>query len=311
MVVSRIASRISKSALAQCRDSLIIYARQQKQQTPTLSNRFHSICYSQQTIVPGHVPLMCASALNSSRSQWFGMSSSASMESNEKETAQASNEQENKAEHGSNTSLNTDAESCDETNKSDMEDLSRDDLVKLMLEMEEKLKGKQKEVEQMKDKVLRSYADMENTMDRNRRQTENSKKFAIQNFAKSLLDVADNLSRASSVVKERYSQIDVSSDATGSAQLLKTLLEGVEMTEKQLAEVFKKFGVEKYDPVDEEFDPNKHNAVFQVPDPSKKPGTVAVVLKSGYTLHERIIRPAEVGVALALENEAADKGSES
>ncbi|VFQ86715.1 unnamed protein product [Cuscuta campestris] len=307
MVVSRIASRLSKSALVQCRNSLVLFARQQKPQAPNLSNRFHSMCFPQFSIVPGHISLLRESAISRSGSQWFGMSSSASPQSDEKETAQAGNEQGEKTESDSSKSVNNDAESSDDTNKSDLEDLSRDDLVKLVLEVEDKLKGKQKEVDQMKDKVLRTLADMENTMDRNRRETENSKKFAIQNFAKGLLDVADNLSRASKVVKERYSKIDASSDTTGSMQLLKTLLEGVEMTEKQLAEVLKKFGVEKYDPVDEEFDPNKHNAVFQVPDPSKKPGTVAVVLKSGYTLHERIIRPAEVGVALAVENEAADE----
>ena len=102
----------------------------------------------------------------------------------------------------------------------------------------------------------------------------------LQNFAKSLLDVADNLGRASSVVKESFSKLDDTSKASaGAAPLLKTLLEGVEMTEKQLAEVFKKFGMEKYDPINEPFDPNRHNAVFQVPDASKPEGTVAHVLK--------------------------------
>ena len=102
----------------------------------------------------------------------------------------------------------------------------------------------------------------------------------LQNFAKSLLDVADNLGRASSVVKESFSKLDdTSKDSAGAAPLLKTLLEGVEMTEKQLAEVFKKFGMEKYDPINEPFDPNRHNAVFQVPDASKPEGTVAHVLK--------------------------------
>ncbi|KAJ0734394.1 putative GrpE nucleotide exchange factor [Helianthus annuus] len=153
----------------------------------------------------------------------------------------------------------------------------------------------------MKDKVLRTYADMENIMDRTKRETDNSKKFAIQNFAKSLLDVADNLDRASSVVKESFAKIDASKDTTGAVPLLKTLLEGVEMTEKQLAEVFKKFGVEKYDPTNKEFDPHRHNAVFQVPDNTKAPNTVAVVLKAGYTLHDRIIRPAEVGVIIKAE----------
>ncbi|KAJ0501383.1 putative GrpE nucleotide exchange factor [Helianthus annuus] len=153
----------------------------------------------------------------------------------------------------------------------------------------------------MKDKVLRTYADMENIMDRTKRETDNSKKFAIQNFAKSLLDVVDNLDRASSVVKESFAKIDASKDTTRAVPLLKTLIEGVEMTEKQLAEVFKKFEVEKYDPTNKVFDPHRHNAVFQVPDNTKAPNTVAVVLKAGYTLHDRIIRPAEVGVIIKAE----------
>ncbi|KAL5700113.1 GrpE protein 2 [Ranunculus cassubicifolius] len=184
-------------------------------------------------------------------------------------------------------------------------DLSFDDLVKLVAEKEELLKVKHREIEHMQDKVLRSYADMENIMDRTKREAENSKKFAIQTFAKSLLDVSDNLGRASSVVKESFSKIDTSKDDTGAVQLLKTLLEGVEMTEKQLAEVFKKFGLEKYDPLNEQFDPNKHFALFQVPDASKPPGTVAAVLKAGYMLHDRIIRPAEVGVTTAVDAEAS------
>lgn len=111
------------------------------------------------------------------------------------------------------------------------------DLVKLVAEKEELLKVKHKHIEEMQDKVLRTYAEMENVMDRTRREAENAKKFAIQGFAKTLLDVSDNLERASSVVKESFSKVDVPNDTTGAAPLLKTLLEGVEMTEKQLLEV--------------------------------------------------------------------------
>ncbi|KAJ6979573.1 hypothetical protein D5086_021738 [Populus alba] len=182
-------------------------------------------------------------------------------------------------------------------------DLSMDDLVKLVMEKEELLKEKHKEIETMQDKVLRTYAEMENVKERTKREAENSKKFAIQNFAKSLLDVADNLGRASSVVKGNFSKINVSNDAADVVPLLKTLLEGVEMTEKQLGEVFKKYGVEKFDPINEPFDPHRHNAIFEVPDALKPPGIVAAVLKAGYMLHERVIRPAEVGVTRAVEKD--------
>ncbi|WOL18881.1 hypothetical protein Cni_G27678 [Canna indica] len=187
-------------------------------------------------------------------------------------------------------------------------DLSFDDLVKLVADKEELLKLKHKEIEKMQDKVLRSYAEMENVIDRTKREAENSKKFAIQSFAKSLLDVADNLGRASSVVKDSFAKIDESKDSVGAVPLIKTLLEGVEMTEKQLTEVFKKFGVEKFDPLNEQFDPHRHLAVFQMPDSSKPPGTVAAVLKSGYMLYDRVLRPAEVGVTDALNNDT-DKSS--
>ncbi|KAF0906533.1 hypothetical protein E2562_011513 [Oryza meyeriana var. granulata] len=176
-------------------------------------------------------------------------------------------------------------------------DLSKEDLTKLVLEKEEKLKSKDEEIKDMKDRVLRSYAEMENVISRTKRESENAKKYAVQGFSKSLLDVADNLSRASSVVKESFSKIDTSNDSTEAVKLLKTLLEGVEMTEKQLGEVFKKFGVEKFDPLNEKFDPNKHSALFQIPDPSKPSGTVAAVVKVGYMLHDRVLRPAEVGVS--------------
>lgn len=182
-------------------------------------------------------------------------------------------------------------------------ELSRDDLIKLVAEKEELVKLKHKEMETMQDKVLRTYAEMENVMERTRREADTSKKFAIQNFAKSLLDVADNLGRASSVVKESFSKIDTRNDSAEVVKLLNTLLQGVEMTEKQLSEVLKKFGVEKFDPTNEPFDPHKHNAIFQIPDGSKPPGTVAAVLKAGYMLYDRVIRPAEVGVTQAVENE--------
>ncbi|KAJ4950312.1 hypothetical protein NE237_027144 [Protea cynaroides] len=257
--------------------------------------------------LPSQVTLLHPSSLNSQRSAF---SSSASTQTSEKETNQAGEDgaapivdNNDASKNGADAETSADNKASDKTEDAEKEDeLSIDDLVKLVAEKEELLKIKHKEIEKMQDKVLRTYADMENIMDRTKREAENSKKFAIQNFAKGLLDVADNLERASSVVKDSFSKIDASKDTVGAVPLLKTLLEGVEMTDKQLLEVFRKFGVEKYDPMNEPFDPNRHNAVYQIPDDSKPPGTVAAVLKSGYMLFERIIRPAEVGVTQTSEN---------
>ncbi|XP_010536689.1 PREDICTED: uncharacterized protein LOC104811631 isoform X2 [Tarenaya hassleriana] len=311
MLVSRVLSRVSRSA--GLRSSLAAVAAPVRNRVSIFSGQFHSLVQeSPNKLVPAQVSLFDHLTANSSAFQRFGFSSSASPEPNEKENnnTEASNSSEGAVDKDSETGKAT-TETEESDSETDADDLSRDDLVKLVAEKEELLKTKHQELGQMKDKVLRTYAEMENVMDRTRREAENSKKYAIQNFAKSLLDVADNLGRASSVVKDSFSKIDTSKDSAGAAPLLKTLLEGVEMTEKQLAEVFKKFGLEKYDPLNEPFDPNRHNAVFQVPDASKPEGTVAHVLKSGYMLYDRVIRPAEVGVTQAAEGQYDGKGSEA
>ncbi|XAR56735.1 hypothetical protein NMG60_11037318 [Bertholletia excelsa] len=324
MSIYRITSRFPRSIWAQCRNSLLVPARQPHQGLQIPSNQLNSPSESQSKVFTGQVSLTHQSAVYTSAFQRFGFSTSASPETAEKENTQPGSEQGSKAENnktaaktaeGTEVPNQTVSSESGQTKAEEVpdseEELSMEDLVKLVAEKEELLKVKHKEMEKMQDKVLRTYAEMENVMGRTRREAENSKKFAIQNFAKSLLDVADNLARASSVVKESFAKIDASQDNAGAVPVLKTLLEGVEMTEKQLTEVFKKVGVEKYEPTNEQFDPNRHNAVFQVPDASKPPGTVAIVLKAGYMLHDRVLRPAEVGVTDAADTNGTDKGSEA
>ncbi|KAK8712397.1 hypothetical protein V6N13_147637 [Hibiscus sabdariffa] len=315
MLMSKVLSRVSRTAVAR---SLLLHAPK-KLQSPSFSTQLHSLlCESPNKFMTGDASLLHRSSLNFSTFQRFGISSSASPEPSEKEHGGGI---ENNSQEPTNPSGEADsgeAEVTDKAKESDSESdgkLSMADMVKLLEGREGLLEAKQKEIEQMKDKVVRTLAEMENVMARTRREAENSKKFAVQNFAKGLLDVADNLGRASSHVKGSFSKIDQSEDTVGAVPLLKTLLEGVEMTEKQLGEVFRKFGVEKFDPANEPFDPHRHNAVFQVPDNSKAPGTVAHVLKPGYMLHDRVIRPAEVGVTQALddaaENNTSDKSSDA
>lgn len=242
---------------------------------------------------PARVPYMLNQPLRYSSNifQRFGFSSSTPQQ-NDKEVHEPK-DQESTAHESNGEASKEDSGSSGSTEDLD---LSKEDLVKLVFEKDELLTSKDEEIKDMKDKVLRSYAEMENVIARTKRESENSKKYAVQNFSKSLLDVADNLARASSVVKESFSKLDTSEDSSGAVPLLKTLLEGVDMTDKQLGEVFKKFGVERFDPLNEKFDPDKHFALFQIPDPSKPSGTVASVVKVGYMLHDRVLRPAEVGV---------------
>ncbi|GMJ05063.1 mitochondrial GrpE 2 [Hibiscus trionum] len=341
MLMSRALSRVSKSVGAR---SLLLSAPR-KLQPPSFATDFHSlVCESPNKLVTSEVSRQHRSSLNFSAVQQFGISSSVpppgppekehgnDEQSNSEEPANPGGDAnpgeagvtEQAKESGLNQDFQNTTPQSDKRRRraakrtafsdsdSDSEsdgNLSMADMVKLVEEKDGLLETKQKEIEELKDKVVRTLAEMENVMARTRREAENSKKFAVQNFAKGLLDVADNLGRASAHVKGSFSKIDESKDTAGAVPLLKTLLEGVEMTEKQLGEVFRKFGVEKFDPTNEPFDPNMHNAVFQVPDNSKPPGTVAHVLKAGYMLYDRVIRPAEVGVTQALDNNAAENNT--
>ncbi|XP_062017670.1 grpE protein homolog 2, mitochondrial-like isoform X2 [Rosa rugosa] len=303
MFVSRVLARVSKAIPR----STVSFAAQPNHRFPIISNQPQPLIQDlPNKLIPSQVSLLHHSTSSSSISisQLFGFSSSASPEPSERVGNGGAEKSDAKVSDSGDTKV------ADQTKESDSDsdgDLSTEDLVKLLTEKEELLKQKHKEIEKMQDKFLRSYAEMENVMDRTRREAENTKKFSIQNFAKSLLDVADNLGRAASVTKTGFAKIDQSKDSAGTLPLLKTLLEGVEMTEKQLSEVFKKYGVEKYDPTNEPFDPHRHNAMFQISDPSKPPGTVAQVLKPGYMLHDRVIRPADVGVTQEAENNATEE----
>lgn len=143
-----------------------------------------------------------------------------------------------------------------------------------------------KEIKEMKDKVIRSYAEEENVRRIAKRDVENARAFANTSFAKSLLDVADDLERALSSVPQEKLAENIA---------LKSLYDGISMTEKQLHKVFHQFKVFKYGTVGDKFDPELHDALFSMPDANKQTGTIAQVLKNGYKLNDRVIRAAQVG----------------
>ena len=134
------------------------------------------------------------------------------------------------------------------------------------------------------DKYRRAIAESENMRKRLTKQIEDGKIFGIQNFSKDLLEVADVLDKAVSMGTE--------------GQTAQDMLKGLDMTKAQLSQVFKRHGLVKIDPETEaKFDPNLHEALFQVPAPDKDPNLVMVVQKPGYSLQGRTIRPALVGVS--------------
>jgi molecular chaperone GrpE len=147
------------------------------------------------------------------------------------------------------------------------------------------------ELADAKDRLLRALAETENLRRRAMRDLEEAHKYAITNFARELLEVADNLSRALDAVPAR---------ARDEIEFVKNLADGIAITEKALLTSFERHQIAKVTPeIGEKFDHNRHQAMFEVETPEQPPGTVAQVLQPGYTIAERLLRPALVGVAKA------------
>ena len=146
-----------------------------------------------------------------------------------------------------------------------------------------------KEAADLRDKMLRTLAEMENLRQRTRREVADSKIYGITGFARDVLDIADSLQRTIDAVPAETRE---SADP-----LLKALIEGVELTERSLLSALEKNGVKKFDPQGEKFNPNFQQAMYEVPDPSVPAGTVVQVVQAGYTIGERVLRPALVGVS--------------
>tara|TARA_R110002012_G_scaffold320440_1_gene544085 strand:- start:487 stop:1125 length:639 start_codon:yes stop_codon:yes gene_type:complete len=152
--------------------------------------------------------------------------------------------------------------------------------------------GEESEVQQLKDQLIRTLAELENTRKRAERDIAHARKFAITDFARDLLSSSDNLRRALESAPEDRDELDI---------MLKNLVIGVEMTEKELLGVFEKHGIRKIEPLGEKFDYNLHQAMFEVPDAKNAPGTVVQVMQPGYVLQDRLLRAAMVGVAKSPE----------
>jgi molecular chaperone GrpE len=146
-----------------------------------------------------------------------------------------------------------------------------------------------REAADYKDKLLRSLAEMENLRKRTERQVADAREYGIAAFARDILAVADNMERALGAL-----DADLREKADAGT---KALLDGVELTERELLKVLEKHGVKKFEPLDEKFDPNLHQAMYEVPDTSRPAGTVVRVIQPGYMIGERVLRPALVAVA--------------
>ncbi len=146
-----------------------------------------------------------------------------------------------------------------------------------------------RESAELKDKLLRALAEMENLRRRTEREVADARFYGIATFAREVLGIADNMQRA---LESAQQELRGAADPG-----VKTLLEGVELTERELLKVLEKNGVKKFEPQGEKFDPNLHQAMYEVPDASVPAGTVVQVIQPGYMIGERMLRPALVAVA--------------
>lgn len=141
------------------------------------------------------------------------------------------------------------------------------------------------EVAKLKDQMIRDQAETQNIRKRVQRDVENARKFALEKFVGDLLPIMDNLERAIG--------------AAGDDEATKPVLEGVELTYKTFLDTLAKFNVTQVDPVGEPFDANFHQAMTMVPNPDMEPNSVMDVMQKGYTLNDRLVRPAMVVVSKA------------
>ena len=140
---------------------------------------------------------------------------------------------------------------------------------------------------QLKDKMLRTLAEMENLRRRTEKEIADARVYATTNFARDMLNVADNVRRA----------IESVAAEDRAAHGVKPLLEGVELTERDLLNTLERHGIRRIEPKGERFDPNRHQAMFEIEDPNAVAGTVLQVMQAGFSIGERVLRPALVGVA--------------
>lgn len=142
---------------------------------------------------------------------------------------------------------------------------------------------------ELKDKLLRTLAEMENLRRRTEREVADARMYGIASFARDVLGISDNMHRALQAARQ---------ELQGTAEPgVKTLLEGVELIERELLKALERNGVRRFDPKGEKFDPNLHQAMYEVPDDSLPAGTVAQVMQPGYMIGDRILRPALVAIA--------------
>jgi molecular chaperone GrpE len=147
----------------------------------------------------------------------------------------------------------------------------------------------EREHAEMKDRLLRTLAEMENLRRRTEREVTDARLYGVASFARDVLVVADNMRRALDALPPE--------ERANAEAGMKSLVDGVELTERELLKALEKNGVRQFTPQGEKFDPNVHQAMYEVPDASVPAGSIVQVVQPGYMIGERVLRPALVGVS--------------
>ncbi len=162
------------------------------------------------------------------------------------------------------------------------------------------------QIAELKDQLLRALAETQNVRRRAERERADTSKYAIANFARDVLTVADNLRRSIDSAAVGSSAITADDGTAGGA-----LLAGIEMTERDLLASLERHGIRTISPIGEKFDHNFHQAMFEVETPDQEPGTVVQMVQTGYVIGDRLLRPAMVGIAKAPASPKGDGTTDS
>ena len=202
-------------------------------------------------------------------------------------------------------SLNTDnneTKSLDDKNsKTDAETDNIDDSKAEDISLEEKVENQHKEIQDLKDQLLRSLAEGENLRKRTIKEIEDAKKYSHISFVRDLVSSVDNLQRALEAIPKDKSEF---------SEPIKNLIIGLEIVEKEIINTFEKHKLMQISPLGEKFNYNLHQAMFEVPTNEIDPGHIVEVSQKGYLLHDRLVRPAMVGISKSWNKKNEKNGKE-
>ena len=209
--------------------------------------------------------------------------------SKNKVTSKTDNKDKNFSEENIKTDLDKNTEEVNVDQNGD-EDIS----------IEQAVENQNKQIKDLKDQLLRSLAEAENLRKRTIKEVADAKKYSHLYFVRDLVSSVDNLQRALEAVPDDKSQL---------SEPIKNLVIGLEIVEKEILNTFEKHSLKQINPLGEKFDYNLHQAMFEVPTNEKEPGYVVEVSQKGYLLHDRLVRPAMVGISKTSEEETTERNN--